>query len=93
VPALSLADFFNSYVLRKTRKKNAAQGAPIPTYIFLLAVSALSAIMGDERLLASLDLMRRMPPSRMENSLEGAPIAEPPRVFFRASIWPRTALV
>ena len=29
-------------------------------------------IMGDERLLASLDLMRRMPPSRMENSLEGA---------------------
>jgi hypothetical protein len=28
--------------------------------------------MGDERLLASLDLMRRMPPSRMENSLEGA---------------------
>ena len=27
----------------------------------------------DGRLLASLDLMRRMPPSRMENSLEGAP--------------------
>ena len=27
--------------------------------------------MADKRLLASLDLMRRMPPSRMESSLEG----------------------
>lgn len=29
--------------------------------------------MADPKLLASLDLMRRMPPSRMESSLEGAP--------------------
>ena len=28
----------------------------------------------DPRLLAALDLMRRMPPSRMESSLEGAPL-------------------
>ena len=54
--------------------KNATQVAPnalfLPTPRSLRR--ALSAIMGDERLLASLDLMRRMPPSRMENSLEGA---------------------
>ena len=30
-------------------------------------------VQADPRLLAALDLMRRMPPSRMESSLEGAP--------------------
>ena len=45
----------------------------------LISSAALSspfsapAMADDGRLLASLDLMRRMPPSRMENSLEGAP--------------------
>jgi hypothetical protein len=47
------------------------QGAPTGRFSYL-PTRACRAIMGDERLLASLDLMRRMPPSRMENSLEGA---------------------
>lgn len=38
---------------------------------------ATARSMADKRLLASLDLMRRMPPSRMENSLEGPPLAPP----------------
>ena len=56
---------------------------PPPLHYFVRAVLyrldfsasfGLSASMGDENrtLLAALDLMRRMPPSRMETSLEGA---------------------
>ena len=55
--------------------------------------------MADPRLLASLDLMRRMPPSRMETSLEGAHMhtrlsggAAPAtltshRILVRAKLW------
>ena len=37
--------------------------------------------MADPKLLASLDLMRRMPPSRMESSLEGVPL--PRKLIFQ----------
>ena len=72
---VSLADAFLTVTSTFcANTKNATEGAP--NALFLPAPRclrrALSAIMGDERLLASLDLMRRMPPSRMENSLEGA---------------------
>lgn len=67
MPALSLRGLFLTvtFCATKTLKCAKARHHAFPTFFLL-------AIMGDERLLASLDLMRRMPPSRMENSLEGA---------------------
>lgn len=48
----------------------------------------------DPQLLAALDLMRRMPPSRMETSLEGAPrFALTRRAFFQPSTLSLTELV
>ena len=61
-----------------SRSYSSCDSTPALTQRELVAAFAAAATRGafhsamtDKRLLASLDLMRRMPPSRMENSLEG----------------------
>ena len=58
---------------------------------FLTTPNPNHACQADPRLLAALDLMRRMPPSRMESSLEGAPLhlAPPAAHMSRAAHMPR----
>ena len=73
-----------SPIFRKRREHSpgAAQPCPFTPRQLRLAQRGEAAAMADPKLLASLDLMRRMPPSRMESSLEG-PLA--PKRQFAAS--------